>query len=98
MEGKIVSAIPAPSRVSKYGINWDDYATTARFTGQPILAGTNIRETQVKSLRYRTRPPFVTDDGHIEFKLRNSTIKDDGVRYGDVYMVWIPNEPDVPTK
>jgi hypothetical protein len=97
MEGKIVSAIPAPSRVSKYGINWDDYVEVAKLAKSPVLAGVNIRETQVKSLRQRTRHPFVQPDGHISIALRNSQVKN-GVRTGDVYMVWIPNETDVPTK
>lgn len=95
--GNIVSAIPPPSRASKYNINWDNYVEVAKFTKSPVLAGVNIRETQVKSLRQYTRYPFVQPDGRISIALRNSKVKN-GVRTGDVYMEWIPNEPDVSTK
>ncbi|MHA7301480.1 hypothetical protein [Pseudarthrobacter sp. MDT1-22] len=94
--GKIVSAIPPPSRVSKYNIDWDNYVEVAKFTKSPVLAGVNIRETQVKSMRLYTRHPFVQEEGHIKIALRNSKVKN-GVRIGDVYMVWIPKELDVPT-
>lgn len=89
-EGKIVNSIPAPSRVSKYRINWDDFVVLARMTGQPVLAGTHIRETQAKSMRLYTRAPFVQEDGRVKIALRNSRIEDDGHRYGDVYFEWIP--------
>lgn len=93
-EGKIVNAIPAPSRVSKYKIDWDKYVDMARMTGQPVLAGRHIRETQVKSMRQYTRPPFVQEDGHVAIALRNSEIEADGVRYGDVYFEWKPQQKE----
>ena len=92
-EGKIVNAIPAPSRVSKYKINWDEFVEVARMTGQPVLAGSNIRETQVKSMRQYTRAPFVQEDGHVHIALRNSHIEN-GIRVGDVYFQWIPNQKE----
>ena len=90
-EGKIVSAIPAPSRVSKYKINWDEFVDIAKLAKSPVLAGKNIRETQVKSMRLYTRSPFVQSDGRVKIALRNSHIEN-GVRVGDVYFEWIPNE------
>lgn len=90
-EGKIVNAIPAPSRVSKYKINWDEYVDIAKLAKSPVLAGRNIRETQVKSMRQYTRHPFVQEDGHVSIALRNSEVKD-GVRTGDVYFEWVPND------
>lgn len=90
-EGKIVNAIPAPSRVSKYRINWDEYVDIAKLAKSPVLAGSNIRETQVKSMRLYTRPPFVQEDGHVKIALRNSRIEN-GVRIGDVYFQWVPND------
>lgn len=90
-EGKIVNAIPAPSRVSKYKINWDEYVEVAKLAKSPVLAGSNIRETQVKSMRLYTRPPFVQEDGRVKIALRNSRIEN-GVRIGDVYFEWVPNE------
>lgn len=90
-EGKIVNAIPAPSRVSKYKINWDEFVDIAKLAKSPVLAGKNIRETQVKSMRLYTRHPFIQDDGRVKIALRNSRIEN-GVRLGDVYFVWVPNE------
>lgn len=89
-ESAVGTALPAPKRVSKYGINWDDYALTAKLLGQPVLAGKNIKDTQVKALRLYKRPPFITDEGRIVVHLRNSEVKSDGKRYGDVYFVWEP--------
>lgn len=92
-KGKVVDAIPAAGgRISKYGINWDNMAYTAKLTGKPVLAGENISNSRVKSLRAYKRPPFVDDDGHIAVHLRNSSIKADGKRYGDVYFEWVPDE------
>lgn len=91
-EGAAVDAIPAPTRTSKYDIDWDKHALMACATGKSILAGKNIRDTQIKSLRLRTREPFRGPTGHIEISMRNSSINpEDGVRYGDVYFSWIPN-------
>lgn len=86
--GEIVDAIPARKRESKYNNNWDRFAELARSTGKPVLAGVNIRNTTVKSLRQYTRPPFVTNEGRIIISLRNSEIGEDGERYGDIYMSW----------
>jgi hypothetical protein len=92
-EGKIVNAIPAPSRQSKYKIDWDKFVDVAKLAKSPVLAGSNIRETQVKSMRQYTRHPFVQEDGHVHIALRNSIVKD-GVRVGDVYFQWIPNKKE----
>jgi len=88
-EGKIVNAIPAPSRVNKYKINWDEFVDIAKLAKSPVLVGRNIRETQVKALRQRTRHPYVQEDGHVAIALRNSEVEN-GVRTGDVYFEWIP--------
>lgn len=94
-EGKIVSEIPKVTRRSKYGINWDSYAYLARQTGQPVLAGKDIRNSQVKAIRQYDREPFVSAEGHIAVRLRNSHIDPkDGKRYGDVYFEWIPDIDD----
>jgi hypothetical protein len=45
-------------------------------------------------MRQYTRPPFVTDEGRIAVKLRNSKIEDDGKRYGDVYFEWEPKKKE----
>lgn len=97
-EGKIVSAIPKVTRPSKYGINWDSYAYLAKQTGQPVLAGKDIRNTQIKAIRQYTREPFVTSEGRIAVRMRNSHINPaDGQRYGDIYFEWIPTRTDTST-
>lgn len=94
-EGNIVNEIPPVKRRSKYGIDWDLYANLARQTGKPVLAGMHIRNSQVKSVRQYDRPPFLTSEGHIAVRLRNSYINhEDGLRYGDVYLEWIPTQED----
>lgn len=92
-EGKIVTSIPPISRATKSGINWDRYAELARQTGQPVLAGKSIKDSHVKSVRQRHRPPFITPEGRIAVRLRNSHVDPrDGYRYGDVYLEWIPED------
>lgn len=92
-QGKVVPGIPEPSRGSTSQIDWDTPARLARLSGQPVLAGTQIRETLVKSLRLRKRFPFTDETGHISVMMRNSTVNpEDGLRYGDVYLQWVPNE------
>ena len=95
MEGKIVNEIPPARRRSKSGIDWDLYANLARQTGKPVLAGMHIRNSQVKAVRQYNRPTFLNEAGHIAVRVRNSYIKpEDGQRYGDVYLEWIPNTED----
>ena len=89
-EGKIVSEIPKVARRSKYGINWDSYAHLAKQTGQPVLAGRDIIDSQIKSIRQYKREPFLSEDGHIAVRVRNSYKSPaDGKRYGDVYFEWV---------
>lgn len=92
-EGQVVRKIPPVSRPARTTIEWDASARLAKLTKQPVLAATHVRNTLVKSVRQRQRPPFVTDEGRIIVKLRNSTIED-GVRYGDVYFEWEPNQEE----
>lgn len=90
MEPGIVSAIPDVTRPSKYGIDWDKYAWLAKQSGRPVLAGKNIVDSQIKSIRQYTRDPFNSLDGYIAVHMRNSRINpDDGKRYGDVYFDWV---------
>lgn len=94
MKGKVVSSVPRPTRVSRSKIDWDTPANLARLTGQPVLAGKHILNSQIKAVRQYQRPPFVEDNGHIAIRLRNSRIEEDGKRYGDVYFEWIPKEKE----
>jgi hypothetical protein len=62
----------------------------AKMTGQPVLAASGVKDSRVKSLRQYTRAPFVTDEGRIIIEVRNSSVHEDGYRYGDVYFRWEP--------
>lgn len=91
MKGKIVNQIPG-ARQSP--IDWDGPAMLAKLSGQPVLAATHIRDSQIKSVRQYKRPPFVEDDGRIIIEMRNSKTESNGVRYGDVYMRWEPSKKE----
>lgn len=92
MKGKTVSAVPPVSRArSKF--DYDSPALVAKMTGQPVLARTKAPESNIKSVRGYKRAPFVTDEGRILVEVRNSSIHEDGKRYGDVYFTWIPTTP-----
>lgn len=90
-EGATVDAIPATRRPTiRYNIDWDHMANLARLTGKPVLAGTNIRITQLGAIRQYKRPAFRDETGHIKAIMRESKINpEDGVRYGDIYFEWI---------
>lgn len=93
MEGKFAPELPPPSRIS--AADWVVLAKKARQRpGKPMLAATNVRYSTIKGLMQRTRPPFVQDDGRIRVNMRNSSLDEDGVRYGDVWMTWEPRKGD----
>lgn len=90
-KAKVVDEVPKPTRTGRSKFDWDTPARLAKLSGQPVLAAQHIRNSLVKSLRQYDRPPFKTEDGHIAVLLRNSSVEE-GVRYGDVYMQWVPTE------
>jgi hypothetical protein len=92
MKGKVVSAVPPAQTANHVVRDFDNSAEMARITGQPVLAGKHVVYTRVNSIRMYTRPPYVTDEGRIAVKFRNSKIEDDGKRYGDLYFEWVPTE------
>lgn len=57
-----------------------------------VLAAEHVPVVKIAALRLRVTEPFVTRDGQIEVRYRNSRVDDDGVRYADCYMRWIPKE------
>jgi hypothetical protein len=91
-DGKIFDQLPPVSRPHKSKINWTEAAEVARLTGSPVLAAKHVKHSLVQSVRQYSKPPFVTDEGRIIVNLRNSTVEK-GVRYGDVFFTWQPNEP-----
>lgn len=97
-EGQVVDRVPGlRHKQRRYpNIDWDTHADIARLGGKPVLAAKGIRNSTVKSVRQygkSGRPSFISDEGHIAVHFRNSTIGDDGERYGDVYLEWVPNTP-----
>lgn len=94
-EGNAITAIPAPTRGFRSGIDWDHPANMARNTGKPVLAGKKVRISQINAIRQYDRPAFKDSTGHIAVTMRNSSIEE-GVRYGDIYFEWISNNPITP--
>jgi hypothetical protein len=93
MKGKIVGELP--KRRGKMSHDWEGMARLAQQNpGKAVLAATHVPESTTKSVRVYRRKPFVQPDGKIVVNVRNSRIEADGVRYGDVYMTWVPNEQE----
>lgn len=79
---------PRRSRPSAY--EWDNLCRKAQDRpGEALLAASGVPVSLAKSIRGRTRAPFVRQDGHLIVNVRNSVVKDDGKRYGDLYFTWI---------
>ena len=88
-KGRIVSELPSPRR--DYVYNWDASALLAQqHPGSVVCAAERVPESKVKSLRMYRRAPFRQADGHIQINVRESHVEEDGIRYGNVYMVWVP--------
>jgi len=88
----IVSSVPPPYvRSSDY--DWDAMAILAKLNkGKSVLAAKAVPNARIKSVRRYSRPPFVTDEGHVVVNMRNSHLNEDGVRVGDVYFSWADTE------
>ncbi len=92
-KGKILDALP-PVTARKSKLDWDTPALTARLNpGKAVLAGEKVRVGQISSIRGYTRPPFHDDAGDIQISMRNSFVEN-GIRYGDVFFVFVPKQPD----
>jgi hypothetical protein len=88
MEGNIVGKLPPrASRGPDY--DWDSMALLAiKHPGEAVLAAEHVSDSRVKSLRGYNRYPFIQENGRIIIAVRNSSVEEDGIRYGDVYFVW----------
>lgn len=85
---KFVDAVPP--RSGQEHDEWTKLADMAKERpGKALLAASYEHERVVKRLRARSRPPFVSPEGHIKVSMRGSTTTDDG-RRGDIYLTWIP--------
>jgi hypothetical protein len=103
-KGKVVTQVPMKSisrRVNdKY--DWDKHATEARKVHpKSLLAEESVPMSNINSVRGFRTEPFSNKDGSIKVFMRNSKVDDAGVRRGDVYLLWVPNETkeitDAPT-
>lgn len=96
-KGKILDALP-PVTARKSKQDWDTPALMAQANpGKAVLAGEKVRVGQISSIRGYTRPPFKTEAGEIQISMRNSYVED-GIRYGDVYFVFVPKGSDESAK
>lgn len=91
-KGKILDELP-PIRRSKGGYDWDGCARQAVDNpGKAILVGEGMPRTRADAARLYKHEPFVSNKGTLSVSVRNSKLREDGRRYGDVYLIWTPNE------
>lgn len=94
-KGKVVQEIPKKRTTRRVNnqYDWDKHALQARKAWpNPILAEGSVPMSHVNSVRLFKGDPFSNKDGHIEVHLRNSKVDDKGIRRGEVYLQWVPNE------
>ena len=100
MEGKIapqvgqfVSSAPRVrvTRGRRNEYQFEDMAWRAQeHPNETLLAAVHVPVNRIKAVRMYVGDPFTNDHGHIKIEMRNSKIEA-GVRFGDVYMTWVPN-------
>lgn len=99
MDGRLVDAVPPPSRQQKSVIDWDAKAELAQLNpDKAVLAAENVSISQITAVRGYTRHPFRQPEGRIRIMMRNSTRDENGVRHGDIYFQWEPYPTDTTTK
>lgn len=94
MTGEVLSDLP-PRRAWNRNddVDWEKFARIAQENpGKAVKAATHIRESRAKSVRRYPNPPFKQSDGQIKVTIRDSTVENDGVRYGDVWLTWEPKK------
>ncbi|GAA1499310.1 hypothetical protein [Paeniglutamicibacter kerguelensis] len=93
MNGTTPIGLPPRRGVRKGNYDWDGKARLAQETpGVAVLAGEGVPESLSKSVRTYRTPPFIQADGRIVVNLRNSVVNEEGVRHGDIYLTWVPEE------
>lgn len=93
MSGEFVSELPPSGRESS-GYDWDALVVKAQSNpGGLLLAAEQVPETTIKSLRQRTRPPFVMSGGTLVINQRNVNFNSElGKSCADVYFTWVLDE------
>lgn len=92
----IVGSIPEPNRRrARLGDDYDldRFARLAQNNpGSAVLALTGVPVTLAATIRTYRNEPFKNDNGQIVVNTRNSTVGEDDVRTGDIYLTWTKNE------
>lgn len=97
---RIIRELPPTTRGrGREAYEWDKAALDAKkqYDEDPklwVLAGEAVPQSQINALRQYSVQPFVTDDGRIEVAMRNSFKGDDGKRYGDCWVHWVPKKKE----
>ncbi len=95
-KGKVLSELPSRNFPNRAREDWDEFAVLAQeHPGQPVLAATHLKRTQIESVKTYRRPPYYTERGNIRVNFRNSVVED-GVRYGDMYFTFVEREHHEP--
>lgn len=93
-KGKVVPNVPNSRRVNS-AYDWDAHAKMSREAWpNAVLAETHVPVSHINAIRMYQTPPFRTDEGRVLVACRASKVDDDGIRYGDVYLTWVPNEKE----
>lgn len=94
MTGEFVD-LPPETRTSAgpYGGKYNEAVELAKTRpGVALKVETNVERRIYIGLHGHKREPFVTDEGHISVKMRNSKLGSDGKRRGDLYFIWNESE------
>ena len=93
---RVIDTLP-PERRGNDPYGWVKAAEDARklHSENPeawIVAAEHVPVVKISALRQYSTEPFRTDEGRVDVRYRNSKVGDDGVRYADCYMRWVPKE------
>lgn len=93
---RVIEQLP-PERSGTDPFDWISAAHDARklHSVNPdawIVAAEHVPVVKIAALRLRSTEPFRTPEGNVQVSYRHSKVEDDGVRYADCYMRWVPKE------
>lgn len=93
---RVIEELP-PERQAADPYRWVEAAKAAQQLHKEnptawIEAAKHVPVVKIAALRLRRTPPFMTTEGQIEVTYRHSKVEDDGVRYADCYVRWVPTQ------
>lgn len=93
---RVIDELP-PERMANDPYGWVEATKEARELQKTkpeawLLAAEHVPEVKIGALRLYKSEPFRTSEGRITVRYRNSKLEDDGVRYADCYIRWIPKQ------